>query len=386
MRPTWASVDLAAIEHNVEEVSRAVAPAGVLGVVKADAYGHGAVPVARAMDRAGIAGFCVSLVEEGIELRQAGIRKPIVVLGGVYGRLGSSEPSGAHRGVIEHELSPVVFDLAQVRAFAAAGGSLGRSPVDVHLKVDTGMGRLGVRVSELDPFLDALDQLGGVRVAGLMTHLASADCEDDRQSAGQLAVFDDVLARVLSRGHEPDVVHAANSAAALRYPDARFDLVRAGLALYGIAPVGAPRATTAGLRPAMGLRTEVAALRTIAEGEPVGYAATFVARRRTRVATIPLGYADGCSRSLGNRGVALVAGALVPFCGNVSMDMAALDVTDVSHVAVGDEVVLLGAQQGPAGSGRIRAEDVAARWGTIPYEVLTSVSRRVPRVYLRSET
>lgn len=362
LRPTRAEIDLDAIAHNLQVVRARVTPARVLAVVKADAYGHGVVPVALRLQEEGVAGFGVALAEEGIELRDAGVTSDIVVLNGVYG--------SAHADVLRAALTPVVYDLDQVRAFASAAES---RPFGVHLKVDTGMGRLGVRPDLLPAFLEGLAAFPGVRVDGVMTHLASAD-HDDAFTDAQLDLFDRAVALIRAAGHDPRMLHAANSAGALRIPRARHDLVRAGIALFGLP--GAPDVVLP-LKQAMRLRSEVIALRTIEAGEGVGYDQTFRATRRTRVATVPLGYGDGLMRSNSNRGVALVRGRRCRLIGNVSMDLTTFDVTDVPEVVVGDEAVLLGEQ----GGDRICATEVADAAGTLPYEVWCAVSRRVPRFY-----
>lgn len=362
LRPTRAEIDLDAIAHNLQVVREHVRPARVLAVIKADAYGHGVVPVALRLQDEGVGGFGVALAEEGIELRDAGVTADILVLNGVYG--------SAHSDVLRAGLTPVVYDLDQVRAFAEAAGS---REFGIHLKVDTGMGRLGVRPELLAAFLEGLAAFAGARIDGVMTHLASAD-HDDSFTDAQLDVFDEAVDRIRAAGHQPRVLHAANSAGALRTRRARYDLVRAGIALFGLP--GAPGVDLP-LRQAMRLRSEVIALRTIEAGEGVGYDQTFRATRRTRVATVPLGYGDGLMRSNSNRGVALVRGRRCPLIGNVSMDLTTFDVSDLPEVAVGDEVVLLGAQ----GDARVSATEVAEAAGTLPYEVWCAVSRRVPRFY-----
>lgn len=367
MRPTRAEVDLDAIAHNLRVTRSLAAPARVLAVVKADAYGHGVAPVAARLEAEGAFGFGVALAEEGLELREAGVRAPILVLNGVYGQ--------AHADVLEAGLTPVVYDLSQVAAFDRAAPD---RPYRVHLKVDTGMARLGVPIRELDAFLEGLARFPRCVVSGLMTHLACAD-GDDAATSEQLRRFEVARAAVHAAGHAPGTLHVANTAATLRRADARFDLVRPGGALFGLRPSPEDGAE---LRSALRLRTEIIALREIEEGEGVGYDATFRARRRTRIATVPLGYGDGLLRELSNRGEMLVRARRCPIAGRVSMDLTMLDVTDVEGVALGDEVVVLGAQRWAEREDVLRAEDVAARAGTIAYDVLTSISRRVPRVYV----
>ncbi len=375
VRPTRAEIDLGAIAHNVRVVralvaeGRESAPPAVYGVVKADAYGHGAVLAARAMQSAGAAGLCVALVEEGLALRDAGVTLPILVMSGLYG---DGLEAAARAG-----LTPVLYDADAVeRALPWPAAE----PLNVHLKIDTGMARLGVSPGDLARVGERLAGARGLRVEGLMTHFANADCDDDSFTFEQLARFESARATLRAQGIAPPVTHAAASAATFRVERARYDLVRCGIALYGVTPF--PHSAP-GLLPAMRLRTEIISLREIDRGAPVGYAGRWRASRRSVIATIPIGYADGFFRRLSMEAEALVRGARVPVVGNVSMDLCTLDVTDVARrvgVAVGDEVALLGAQSGPAGFEVIRAEEIAARVGTIPYEVLTAVSRRVPRV------
>ncbi len=363
LRPTRAEIDLGAIAHNLGVVRRVAGGARVLSVIKADAYGHGVVPVAQALEARGAKGFGVALAEEGLELRDAGIASDIVVLNGVYG--------GAHAEVLAAGLTPVVYDLTEVDAFARA--AKGR-PVGLHLKVDTGMSRLGVPHDLVELFLDGLDAHAGVHIAGVMTHLAAADT-DPEFTALQIRRFDDAISRVRARGHRPTTIHAANTPGTFLHPDSRYDLVRPGISLFGYAP-GAEEGRS--LRRAMRLRTEIIALRDLAPGATVGYDRTFVAERAMRIATLPIGYGDGLMRHLSNRGAMLVGGVRCPIVGRVSMDLTTIDVSAVESAHVGDEVVVLGAQ----GDDVIDAEEIARAAGTIPYEILTNVSRRVPRVYL----
>jgi alanine racemase len=382
VRPTRAEVNLASLRHNLRAVQRemgqgAGAPA-VWGVLKADAYGHGAPAVARTLERAGIAGLCVALLEEAIELRGAGIRIPILVMGGYYGprREGLEE-------ILANDLVPVVYDVGQVERIADLARDAGRA-VGVHLKVDTGMGRLGVTADELEDMLDALARHPQVRLDGLMTHLACADEDDVATTEGQLVAFEAALAMARARGLEPKVRHAANSAALLRVPASRLDAVRPGLALFGVPPAARAESVAEvekSLRPVMKVRTEIVAMREVRKGTRIGYGHTWEAGRASRIATIPMGYADGLSRALSNKGHALVRGKRVPIVGTVSMDMTMIDVTDVAGARLGDEAVLLGPQEGPLGKDCIGAAEIAAHVGTIPWEVLTSISRRVPRFY-----
>ncbi|MBV9946164.1 MAG: alanine racemase [Myxococcales bacterium] len=373
VRPTRAEVNLGALRHNLRVVQKHAGGAGIWAVLKADAYGHGAPAVARALERSGVHGFAVALLEEAVELREAGIGLPILVMGGYYG--------GAHDEVVARRLTPVVHDLGQVAAFArlVRSGELG-GPIDVHLKVDTGMARLGVTMRALPELAGRLREFPEVRVRGLMTHLACADAPGDDATAEPMIRFDEATATLAAHGVRPEERHAANSAAVLR-GQARLDAVRPGIALFGASPhvSGVPLSTE--LRAVMRVRTEIVALRDLEAGARVGYGATWTARRPSRIATLPMGYADGLSRHLGNRGHVLVRGKRAPIVGAVSMDMTMADVTEVAGASLRDEAVVLGAQEGPLGRDAIGADEIAAQAGTISWEVLTSVSRRVPRFY-----
>jgi alanine racemase len=373
VRPTRAEINLDAIRHNLRVVRKHAGAARVWAVLKADAYGHGAPAVARTLERARVDGFCVALLEEGIELREAGIGAPILVMGGHYG--------AAHEELVARGLTPVVYDLEQVASFARLVRSgLAAGPIDVHLKVDTGMARLGVTARDLPAFAAALERFPEVRVRGLMTHLACADAADGQGTHEPMRRFEEAAGVLARHGVRPESQHAANSAAILR-GDALLDAVRPGLALFGVSPRVGSEPLTRELRPVMRVRTEILAVRDVEAGAAVGYGATWTAPRDSRIATIPMGYADGLSRHLGNRGRVLVRGLRAPIVGAVSMDMAMIDVTGIEGARVRDEVVVLGAQDGPNGRAFIGADEVADDAETIAWEVLTSISRRVPRFY-----
>ncbi|UCH30291.1 MAG: alanine racemase, partial [Myxococcales bacterium] len=297
LRPTRAEVLLDAIGHNFRVVRRAANGRKVLAVVKADAYGHGVIPVAHRLQAEGVDGFGVALAEEGIELREAGINRAILVLNGISG--------GAHRDIIAAGLTPVLYEISEASAFEAV--SEGR-PIDVHLKVDTGMGRLGVPMAELTDFLRDLRRYPSIRIVGLMTHLSTADSEPEYVTE-QLAGFKHAEGLVRRFGHEPRVLHAANSAALFRHPETHFDWVRPGISLYGYPGSDSIEVP---LRPAMRWRTEVLRVRTLQPGESAGYGRSFRATRETRLATIPLGYGDGLLRSASNRGHVLIRGTRCP--------------------------------------------------------------------------
>jgi alanine racemase len=375
VRPTRAEINLAALRHNLRVVKRHAGQAKVWAVLKADGYGHGAPAVARTLERAGADGFCVALLEEGVELREAGIVTPILVMGGYY--------ANAHEELLARGLTPVVYDLSQIEGFARlVRADVVPGPVDVHLKIDTGMARLGVTLAELPAVAARLADCPEVRVTGLMTHLACADALSIAETVEQMLRFDEATALLAKSGIRPKIRHAANSAALLR-GEARLDVVRPGIALFGVAPrlPGASEGLVGDLRQAMRVRSEIVDVRDVAAGAAVGYGAMWRAERASRVATIPMGYADGLSRRLSNRGSVLVRGARAPIVGAVSMDMAMIDVTGVPGACIKDDVVVLGAQDGPLGKGFIGADEIAGHADTIAWEVLTAVSRRVPRFY-----
>jgi alanine racemase len=373
VRPTRAEINLQALRDNLRIVRKAAAGARVWAVLKADAYGHGAPAVARTLERAQVDGFCVALLEEGVELREAGIVAPILVMGGHYGN--------AHEEAIARGLVPVVHDVEAIAAFARLVRSgVVAGPIDVHLKVDTGMSRLGATIRELPEVAAALASCPQLRVCGLMTHLGCADADDDLETDEAMVRFD-LAASILARhGVRPDVRHAANSAALLR-SRARFEAVRPGIALFGVAPGLGGRVLDGELKPVMRVRSEIVAVRELEPQAAVGYGALWRATRRSRIATVPIGYADGLNRHLGNRGHLLVRGRRAPIVGAVSMDMTMIDVTDVEGASLHDEAVVLGAQEGALGRDCIGADEIAAAADTIPWEVMTSISRRVPRFY-----
>jgi alanine racemase len=383
VRPTRAEINLEALRHNLRAVQRLAGAASVWAVLKADAYGHGAPAVARTLERAGAAGFCVALLEEAVELREAGIVAPILVMGGYYGN--------AYEEVLARGLLPVVYDVAQLEGFARlVRNGVVSGPIDVHVKIDTGMARLGVTMGALAAFAARVCDFPELRVRGLMTHLACAEAATTDDTTEQMIRFDEATALLARHGVRPGVRHAANSAALWR-AQARLDVVRPGIALFGVAPK-VMEAPGVELRPVMRVRSEIVSVREVDAGSPVGYGALWKAPRRSRIATIPMGYADGLSRQLTHLsspaplwapggGHVLVRGKRAPIVGAVSMDMAMIDVTEVDGASVRDEAVVLGPQDGPLGKDVIGADEIAAHAGTIPWEVLTSVSRRVPRFY-----
>jgi len=375
IRPTEAVVDLSAIAANYR-LLREIAGRPLIAVVKENAYGHGAVPVAGELSRQGAAMLAVALVEEGVELREAGLNTPILVLGGAYGN--------RYDLLVSHRLTPAICDRSQLEGLAAAARASGVQ-VSAHLKVDTGMGRLGLRLRDIPAFVAAAARTPEVAVEGVYTHLASADVGDRAFTERQVALFDEAAALLAGAGLPLRYRHLANSAGTVDYPLARQDLVRPGIALYGYSPFH-PRslgpAALSALRPALTWRTEVIQVKEVLEGTPVSYGGKWIAPRTSRIATLPVGYGDGYRRQLSGRpgfgrAEVLVRGQRAPVAGTVCMDMIMVDVTDVPGVAVGDEVVLLGSQ----GDETVDAGELAERAGTISYEILCGIGARVPRRY-----
>lgn len=373
-RPTWVEIDLAAVRANVAELARLAAPAALLAVVKADAYGHGAVPVARAALAGGASSLGVALVEEGRELRAAGIDAPVLVL--------SEPPRAAAAAVVAARLTPTVYTQAGIDALAKAVVEApgAARPLRVHLKVDTGMHRVGAQVAdavELARRIDAHDEL---ELEGVLTHFAVADEPDDPYTGEQLARFAEVLDGLAAAGVRPSVVHAANSAAMFAFPQSRFGLVRPGIALYGVAPIRR-RPPPVPLRPALAFKARVAHVKHLPAGARVSYGLRYRLGRAAGIATVPVGYADGVPRNLAAvGGQVLVGGRRRPIAGTVTMDQLLVDVGD-DPVEVGDEVVLIGAQGGE----RITVEEWAERMGTIGNEIVCGIGARVPREYLDAE-
>lgn len=390
LRWAWAEIDTKAITHNVEQIRSAIAPTDLWAVVKADGYGHGAVAVARAALDGGASGLCVALAQEGVELRDAGIDAPVLVL--------TEQPPELVATLVEHDLIPTAYSIAYLDALAAVAAARSTS-IGVHVKIDTGMQRVGVQPAAFMLLLDHLRELAGLHLAGIFTHLAVADEPADDFTDIQLGGFDGLLAAAeLSPRRDDDtagtpkdqvLVHVANSAGALAHPHARRSLVRAGIAIYGISPGPGVDDLAAGLRPAMSLRARVAHVKRVAAGSRVSYGLRHTFERDAVVATVPIGYADGVPRRLSSTGgEVLVGGVRRPIVGVVTMDQLVVDCGPVdspeAQVRVGDEVVLIGEQAGPDGVQRITAEDWAARLGTIGYEIVCGISSRVPRVPARS--
>jgi alanine racemase len=369
-RPTWLEIDLGAIGGNTRLIKARVGEQiKVLVSLKADAYGHGALGVARTVLRNGADWLGVATVTEATPLRAAGVTAPILIFG--------YTAPWQTREAIRLDLRATVYEMESARALAQAAADL-RSRARVHVKVDTGMGRLGLRaeqVSEVVEFVRALKALPHLEVEGLFTQIATADSADSAYALRQLERFEAVLAALTAAGLRPPLVHAANSAAIFAFPQAHYDLVRPGIAIYGLPPaMEAP--LPPGFRPALAFKTQVAQVKDVPAGEGISYGATYVTSARTRVATLPVGYADGFRRGPRNWGEVLIRGQRAPLLGRVTMDQCMVDVTHIPQARIGDEVVLIGRQ----GTDELSAAAVAKRLGTIHYEVVAALLARVPRV------
>jgi len=379
----WAEIDLASIAHNVRELRRATrSTAGLMAVVKADGYGHGAVEVAKRALISGAEWLGVARIEEALKLRRAGLEAPILVFG-------YTSPDRID-DLIEHRLVQSVFDLETAEALSARSVARG-AKTEVHLKIDTGMGRLGLPADALlaadagrtgpDRIVNQvkrLFRLPGLRIGGIFTHFAAADSPDRSSAEFQLELFTDLLNRLRQAGCEFPIRHAANSAAVIEMPESHLDLVRPGIALYGLYPSETVSRSTVALRPAMSLKSRIIQLKSVPAGFKVSYGMTYETPTATHIATVPVGYADGLDRRLSSCGHMLVGGRRAPIVGRVCMDLTMLAVDDAARIKQTDEVVVFG-RQGNAG---IHVDELAAQLGTISYEIVTNISVRVPRVYL----
>ena len=375
-RPTWAEIDLNNLAANFNRVRQRVSPvARVMAVIKANAYGHGAVACARRLANEGADWFGVALPEEGIELRSAGVTQPVLCLGGFW--------PGQAAACIQHRLTPVVYRLDMIEALNQAASNAG-VVADVHVKVDTGMGRLGIRFDQLSDFVNALAQFRNVRIDGIMSHLAAADdAACTPLTRDQIQRFEDAVVVFRDHGYRPTHLHLANSAGVFGHRDSWGNMVRPGGVLYGLWRDVLSLSVSAdpGLLPVMSLHSRIGLLKWVPAGETIGYGCTFEASRRSLIATLPVGYHDGYMRGLSNRAHVIVRGVYAPVVGRISMDLTLVDVTNVSGVELDDQVTLLGWNRLQAEL-NIPAEDLARIVGTLSYEVTCGVSERVPRVYV----
>ncbi len=375
-RPTWTEIDLDAIVHNIQEFRRLLSDeVKIMFVLKADAYGHGAMEVAEAAEKGGVDSFAVAFLEEGIELRLAGIKKPILLMG--------TTPPNQVPQVLDYKLTQTIISREIAEAISAEA-SRREMEVPVHVKVDTGMGRVGVLPEEAVSFIHDIASLPGIKIEGILTHLASADEEDLTYVREQVKTFDKVVEACEKSGMHIPQVHAANSAGAINVPEARYNLVRLGISLYGQYPSeniksDCKESGRVKLQPALSFKTRVGFLKEVPPGTCISYGSTFKTSRESLIATIPVGYADGLNRLLSSRGQVLVKGRRAPIVGRVCMDYSMVDVTDIEGVEVGDEVVIYGKQKGE----EITVDEVADLLSTISYELLCAVDKRVCRFYIR---
>ncbi|MDI1240395.1 MAG: alanine racemase [bacterium] len=370
-RPTVAEINLDALAFNFHSV-KAFVGEGVefMAVIKADAYGHGAVQCATRLETEGVDWFAVATVEEGVELRETRLTKPILVLGGFW--------PGQESALLNFDLTPVIFRIDQARSIAEAARRE-RSTARVHVKIDTGMGRIGIRLGDVAASAAELSTIESLHIDGLMTHFAVADDLGATHFTNlQITAFEAAVETFLAYGHRPKYIDMANSPGAVVHPRSRLKMVRIGGLLFGLGgdvlPNAVPQPT---LKQVMTIKSKIAQLNTIAVGESVGYGRTFVAGRETVVATIPIGYHDGLPRALSNKGHLLINGTRSPIIGRISMDWTTIDVTDIPDASVGDDVTIIGR----SGEELIRAENVAEIADTISYEITCGISQRIQRHY-----
>jgi alanine racemase len=380
---TWAEISLDAYAHNIKELRRVTRPpARLMAVVKANGYGHGAVEVAREALQNGAQYLGVARINEAIPLREAGLEAPILIFG--------YSPPDLAPMLIEYELTQSVYSLSTASALSEKAARQGKK-IEVHLKVDSGMGRLGFLleatngtpddIAAQNPVraIEAITRLPGLTVEGIFTHFATADSADKSYADLQLDRFKDLINRLQKEGLEPPVRHAANSGALIDMPDSHLDMVRPGIATYGLHPSDEVNKSMVDLKPVMTLKSRIIHLKRVAPGFNISYGITFQTKNHTTIATVPVGYADGFNRLLSSRGHMLVHGQRVPIVGRVCMDLTMLDVGGISGVALEDEVVVFGEQANEA----ITADEIATSIGTINYEVVSTITARVPRVYLK---
>ncbi len=368
-RPTSAEIDLQAFRFNLNQIKRLIGPErGILAVIKANAYGHGAVPVGHVLVQEGVEHLGVATVEEGTALRQGGLTAEITVLGGVF--------PDQHDQLIEHDLTPVLYNLNWAEALSKTVAAAG-TRLPVHVKIDTGMGRVGFALEEAEQALTRIAELPALQLVGVLSHFADADLQDRTFTDWQLQRFVALEERIRKRGMAVPFWHLSNSAAVMKFPAAFFNMVRPGIMLYGYPPSESFPGKVP-LKPVLSWRTRIIHLKEVPRGTPLSYGGTFVTRRRSRIATLPVGYADGYPRRLSNRAQVLVGGRRAPVVGTVTMDMILADVTDIDALAPGDVVTLIGRD----GAETISAWDLA-RWSdTIAYEILCCIGARVPRHYV----
>ena len=367
-RPTIAEIDLRGLAFNYRQIKRHI-PKGVsiLAVVKADAYGHGALPVSLKLEKMGVEYLGVAIPEEGVELRKGGVKAPILIFGGIF--------KGDAEEIIRYGLTPVVFDIESLKHLSKAAEKR-RKKARVHIKVDTGMGRLGVPFELFPAFLKDLRKYPDIEIEGLLSHFSMTGGEEV-YTAYQWKKYQEGLAMAREMGISSRYLHMASSATLTTFPSFSGNLVRPGIMLYGSYPSPAIEKLIE-LKPVLTLKTRIHFLKSVSTGSRISYGGTFVTRRESLIATLPVGYADGYSTRLSNQGEVLIRGKRSPVVGRVCMDLTMVDVTGIPGVSKGDEAILIGGQ----GEERITADEIAKKIGSIPYEVLCLIGKRVPRVYI----
>jgi alanine racemase len=366
-RPTVGEVDLEALEFNYRQIQKRISEGvKLLAVVKADAYGHGAIPVSLKLEKLGVEYLGVAIPEEGVELRKGGVKAPILVLGGIFG--------GEVDQIFRFRLTPVIFRKDSLKLLSREAERR-RRKVKVHLKVDTGMGRLGVPLSLWPDFLKEVKRFPKIEIEGILSHFSMTD-EEKGYTQNQWRAFQRAVAIVKEMGISCQYLHMASSATLTAFPAYSAKLVRPGIMLYGSYPSPAFQALIP-LKPVMTLKTRIHFLKSVPSGTRISYGGTFTTKRESLIATLPIGYADGYSRHLSNHGEVLIHGKRAPVAGKVCMDFIMVDVTDIPRVSVGDEVILMGRQ----GREQITPEEIAEKINSISYEVLCLIGKRVPRIY-----
>ncbi len=372
-RPTWAEINLDNLAFNFHSSKRFIGSVDYMAVIKADGYGHSAIECAKRLEKEGVDWFGVALPEEGFELRKAGIDKPILCLGGFW--------DGQEGDLIADEIVPVIFRPEQANSLNAFAKSLGKT-VPVHVKIDTGMGRIGVPHNELEDFARRIADLHNLRVEGVMTHFATADDLSQNEFTNlQIKLFKSAIDVLERFGISPKYRDLANSPAAVAHPDSRGNLVRLGGILYGLGGDVLPKdIEKPSLKPVLSLHSAIAQLKVIPQGTSLGYNRSFTTERESLIATVPIGYHDGLPRVLSNHGRMIVNSQFAPIVGRISMDWTILDVTEIDGVRIGDPVTIIGSQ----GDSRILAEEIAFHAKTISYEITCGIDRRVPRVFVEA--
>ncbi len=372
-RATRAEIDLTAFRHNLQNLRKYLDPqTRIMAVVKADAYGHGAIPCARIAVENGADYLGAGVIEEGIELRENGLNAPILILGSIF-------PDEAE-DLVRHNLATILCTRPLAQALSKEAEKQDKT-VSVHIKVDTGMNRLGISPENLPALLDQVRNLKNLKIEAVSTHFSSADDEDLSVTQAQLEEFQTALTILQKEGVHTPIVHCANTSALFKFPESHFNMVRPGLILYGVLPSPSLRPVIDQgenpFQPVMQWKSQIILVKPIAKGQPLSYSRSFTTQRDSLIATLPIGYADGLHRMLSNKMDVLIRGRRAPQVGNICMDMILIDVTDIPDVQAGDEVVIFGRQ----GDEMISVEELAVKGKTIPYEILCSVSKRVPRIY-----